>query len=64
MLLVLALLVGVPWLCAYDVALRNGTVIHFKTYRIVNEEFLYAAEDGIEKSVPLSDINFERTHAN
>ena len=41
--------------------MRNGTVIHFKTYRIVNQELLYAAEDGIEKSVPLSDINFERT---
>jgi hypothetical protein len=61
LLLVLALLVSAPWLCAYDVALRNGTVIHFKNCRVVNQELLYIAEDGTEKSVRLSDINFERT---
>ena len=61
LLLVLALLVCAPWLCAYDVALRNGTVIHFKNCRVVNQELLYIAEDGTEKSVLLSDINFERT---
>jgi len=61
LLLMLALLVGVPSLYAYDVALRNGTVIHFQNYRVVNQELLYRAEDGTEKSVPLSAINFART---
>jgi hypothetical protein len=60
-LLALALLVCAPRLFAYDVALRSGAVIHFKNCRVVNQELLYIAEDGIEKSVLLSDINFERT---
>jgi hypothetical protein len=60
-LLALALLVCAPQLFAYDVALRSGAVIHFKNCRVVNRELLYIAEDGTEKSVLLSDINFERT---
>jgi hypothetical protein len=50
-----------PLLCAYDVALRNGTVIHFQTYRVANNELLYLAESGEERSVLLTDINFART---
>jgi hypothetical protein len=50
-----------PLLRAYDVALRNGRVIHFQTYRVANEELLYMSENGVEQSVLLSDINFERT---
>lgn len=61
-LLLVAVLVCVPSLRAYDVALRDGTVIHFTKYRVVNQELLYAGQDGAEKSVLLSDINFARTH--
>jgi hypothetical protein len=57
----LALFFLAPSLCAYDVALRNGKVIHFQTYRVVNKELLYMSENGVEQSVQLSDINFERT---
>jgi hypothetical protein len=56
-----AMLLLAPLLCAYDVALRNGTVIHFQTYRVVNNELLYLAESGEERSVLLTDINFART---
>jgi hypothetical protein len=56
-----AVLLLAPLLCAYDVALRNGTVIHFQTYRVVNDELLYLAESGEERSVLLTDINFART---
>jgi hypothetical protein len=56
-----ALLVLAPLICAYDVALRNGSVIHFEKYRVVNNEFLYMDAGGKERSVLLSDINFART---
>src|SRR5208282_6585737 len=57
----LALICLAPVLYAYDVALRDGRVIHFQTYRVVNKELLYTPENGVEQSVLLSDINFERT---
>jgi hypothetical protein len=50
-----------PVLCAYDVALRNGSVIHFQKYRVVNDELLYMSASGEERSILLSDINFART---
>jgi hypothetical protein len=50
-----------PLLRAYDVALRNGSVIHFEKYRVVNKELLYTSESGEERSILLSDINFART---
>lgn len=50
-----------PLLCAYDVALRNGSVVHFEKYRVVNKELLYISPAGDERSVLLSDINFART---
>jgi hypothetical protein len=56
-----AVLFLAPLLCAYDVALRNGSVIHFQKYRVVNNELLYTPEGGQERSVLLSDINFART---
>jgi len=50
-----------PLLRAYDVALRNGSVVHFEKYRVVNKELLYTSASGEERSVLLSDINFART---
>jgi hypothetical protein len=50
-----------PLLCAYQVALRDGSVIHFQNYRVVNNELLYKSESGEERSVFLSNINFART---
>jgi hypothetical protein len=56
-----AVMLLAPLLCAYDVALRNGTVIHFQKYRVVDNELLYLSESGEERSVLLTDINFART---
>jgi hypothetical protein len=56
-----ALMLLAPVLCAYQVALRNGAVIHFQNYRLVNNELLYLSESGEERSVLLTDINFART---
>lgn len=56
-----AMVVLAPLLCAYEVALRNGTVIHFQKYRVVNNELLYISGSGEERSVLLSDVNFART---
>jgi hypothetical protein len=50
-----------PLLRAHDVALRDGSVIHFQNYRVVNNELLYLSESGQERSVLLSNINFART---
>jgi hypothetical protein len=50
-----------PLVCAYQIALRNGSVIHFQKYRVVNNELLYLSQSGEERSVLLTDINFART---
>lgn len=50
-----------PMLYAHDVALRNGSVIHFQNYRVVNNELLYKSKGGQEQSILLTDINFART---
>lgn len=56
-----AVILLAPLLCAYQVALRNGSVIHFEKYRVVNNELLYVSQSGEERSVLLTDINFART---
>jgi hypothetical protein len=61
LMLGVAVILLAPLLCAYQVALRNGTVIHFQKYRVVNNELLYLAATGEERSVLLTDINYART---
>jgi len=46
---------------AHQVALRNGAVIQFEKYRVVNNELLYLDASGVERSVRLTDINYART---
>lgn len=53
----------VPWLYAYDRRIAQWNGHPFQKLPQVNKELRYVAEDGTEKSVPLSDINF-RAHAN
>ncbi len=50
-----------PSLCAYDVALENGSVIHFQKYRVADNKLIYLSESGEELSVPMSDINLSLT---
>jgi hypothetical protein len=57
----MAVLFLAPLVFAYQVALRNGAVVHFQKYRVVNNELLYLAESGEERSILLTDINFART---
>jgi hypothetical protein len=61
MVLGMAMLFLAPLVFAYEVALRNGTVVHFEKYRVVNNELLYLAPSGEERSILLTDINFART---
>lgn len=50
-----------PMLCAHDVALRNGTVVHFQSYGVVNNELFYNSPTGEQRVILLTDINFNRT---
>jgi hypothetical protein len=57
----IVVLIFAPFVCAHQVALRNGTVIEFEKYRVANNELLYVDAIGVERSVQLTDINYART---
>ena len=50
-----------PLVCAYDVALKNGSIIHFQKYRVADNKLIYLSKAGEELSVNLSDINLTLT---
>jgi hypothetical protein len=54
-------LVFVTPLYAYRVALKNGQVIEFQTYRATETALLYVDDHGKEIRVPLSSIDLDRT---
>jgi hypothetical protein len=57
----IVVLILAPFACAHQVALRNGTVIQFEKYRVMNNELLYLDASGVERWVQLTDINYART---
>jgi len=59
-LFALATLCSLP-LYAYQVALKNGFVIHFQKYRVADNKLYYVGDSGKEVAVPLSTINMELT---
>jgi hypothetical protein len=61
-LLLLASLLCSP-LFAYQLALKDGRTVQFQRCRVESGRFFYTDEAGKEASVPISDVDVERTRA-
>jgi hypothetical protein len=48
-------------LLAYDVALKDGRIIHFKKYRVAESKLCFTDDEGREDSVELESINIDLT---
>jgi hypothetical protein len=59
-ILAILLLVVSP-LFAYDVVLKDGSVIHFQKYRATETALLYIDDQGKEISIPLTSVDLDRT---
>jgi len=46
---------------AYEVALKDGRVIHFQKYRATETVLLFIDDQGREISIPLSSVDLDRT---
>ena len=60
---VLAGLILCSPLLAYQLAMKDGRIVEFQKYRIEKESVVYTAADGKETSVPLAEVDLERTKA-
>lgn len=59
-ILMLGLFVASP-LCAYQLALKNGSVVQFQKYRVDGDKVIYVDSAGKEVSVALADVDTEKT---
>lgn len=48
---------------AYQLAMKNGTVVQFQKYRVEIGKVIYMDADGKEVSVAIADVDMERTTA-
>jgi len=48
---------------AYQLAMKNGSLVQFQKYRVEGEKVIYSDASGKEVSVPLADVDLERTKA-
>ncbi len=54
------LLVVLP-VFAYEVALKDGRIIHFQKYRVTETAVFYIDDQGKEIAIPLSSVDLDRT---
>jgi len=59
-LLAILIFIALP-LFAYEVALKDGRVIHFQKYRVTETDLFYVDDQGKEIPIPLSSVDFDRT---
>jgi hypothetical protein len=55
------LVLGTGPVFAYEIALKDGRVIKFEIYRVTEGSLLYINENGRQITVPLSDLDLDRT---
>lgn len=54
-------LIGAKPLAAYEIALKDGRIVHCKKYRVADGKLYFTDDTGRDDSVPLDSINLDLT---